>query len=281
MNQNEYVEAGVVIKRPTGLETFWQFILPPFVGRRKEALMENYHYFTSLKMLQAKYPTLESLKQIDATRIDSESQECRANDESNAKERQHRQIKRTIAYMEGQESFNMQRRQQSSKVKPRRLCQSEEKETNYHEEGKRHQEEETKHQEEKTQHQEEEQKAQEGPPPFDSGSGSEEEIDSCDSFQVDDALERAIEDEELSENEPIDSGFTSNVRELRWTTPPSINPPELSNLTGRIKNACIREATSSLEVFFQLFPLNLIEKICRYSNIHKRRYFEIKGLPDR
>ena len=40
---------------------------------------EIFHYFTSLKELQSKYPTAESLQDMDAGHIDAEAQKCKEN----------------------------------------------------------------------------------------------------------------------------------------------------------------------------------------------------------
>ena len=295
MNQREYVAAGVVIKRPSGLQNFWQFILPPFAKRPRESLCLNLHYFTTLKMLQEAYPTGDSLRNIDVAHIDCQAQQRIENSAAEAQGRHHRVIKRTLAFVEGQENLahSSSSRRQRNPPHEEHHDEPHEEETTFHEEDTTlHEAFDELHEDDEAVVQEEEEKHQDEPPheqpssspPLSESDDSEYDSD-VENCTRGDPLERAIEDEDAHDDTEHEVSHTNsatmNLRELMWTTPPIIDPPEINHSVGRIRNQAIREANSPLDVFFQLFPLSLIERVCAYSNIHKRQYFETNGEQDR
>ena len=64
--QKEYVDEGVRIVRPKGIEVDFKYVLPPFVRWDKDKLIKDVHYYVSLSDIQKAYPISSSLNVLKA-----------------------------------------------------------------------------------------------------------------------------------------------------------------------------------------------------------------------
>ena len=117
-----------------------------------------------------------------------------------------------------------------------------------------------------------------------SSSGTEEDeqvdvlVDSDDNtseedenFEVDDNDDLELDDSK--NNLPLQKGWqniVAEVKKLHWQSG-SLPAPDVSTKQSRINKVNIRNARREVDVFLELFPFDLFEEICHWSNIYKNK----------